>query len=76
MRIVDPERPSLSWTQGADCFVFRPVTHRGETNRKHPVLCFLHGEGEAVNGGNTEGVAAHESPAWHAANSSDLTARF
>jgi hypothetical protein len=40
------------------------------------VLCFLHGVGEAVNGGNPEGVAAHQSPAWHADNSSPLTAPF
>jgi hypothetical protein len=62
------------WTEGADCFVFRPVTHGVEGDQKHPVLCFLHGVGEAVNGGNAEGVAAHQSPAWHAANNSRLTA--
>ena len=64
------------WTKGADCFVFRPATHRGGADQKHSVLCFLHGVGEAVNGGNAEGVAAHQSPAWHAANSSHLTAPF
>jgi acetyl esterase/lipase len=64
------------WTQGADCFVFLPVTGGAEALQKHPVLCFLHGVGEAVNGGNAEGVAAHQSPAWHAANGSHLTAPF
>jgi predicted esterase len=64
------------WTMGADCFVFPPLTQGDEAVQGHPVLCFLHGVGEAVNGGNAEGVAAHQSPAWHAANSSRLTARF
>lgn len=64
------------WTEGADCFVFPPLTGGGGAAQKHPVLCFLHGVGEAVKGGTAEGVAAHQSPAWHAANSSHLTAPF
>jgi predicted esterase len=64
------------WTKGADCFVFLPSTRRDGVDQKHPVLCFLHGVGEALNGGSLEGVAAHQSPAWHADNRSALTAPF
>jgi predicted esterase len=64
------------WTNGADCFVFPPIAQVADTAQKHPVLCFLHGVGEAVNGGNAEGVVAHQSPAWHADNHSPLTAPF
>jgi hypothetical protein len=64
------------WTMGADYFVFPPHTQGEAAVQGHPVLCFLHGVGEAVNGGNAEGVAAHQSPAWHAANGSRLTAPF
>jgi acetyl esterase/lipase len=64
------------WTKGADCFVFPPLAQGAEAVQNHPVLCFLHGVGEAVNGGSPEGVAAHQSPAWHAANGSHLTAPF
>jgi len=64
------------WTRGADCFVFLPVAERGGASQKHPVLCFLHGVGEAVNGGSSEGVAAHQSPAWHADNRSPFITPF
>lgn len=64
------------WSEGADCFVFPPAVPRQRPSDPHPVLCFLHGAQEAANGSNPDGVAGHQSPAWHADNRSALTARF
>jgi poly(3-hydroxybutyrate) depolymerase len=64
------------WSEGAECFVFPPAAPRQRPGDPHPVLCFLHGAQEAANGSNPDGVAGHQSPAWHADNRSVLTARF
>ena len=66
----------IRWSAGADCFVYPPVAVGRHPRQQHPVLCFLHGRGEAVAGGNPDGIAAHGSPAWHAQNGSALTEPF
>jgi hypothetical protein len=48
--------------------VSSPVASRQRLDGPHPVLCFLHGAQEAANGSNLDGVAGHQSPAWHADN--------
>jgi predicted esterase len=67
---------SYPWSEGADCFVYAPVATGDHPGQPHPVLCFLHGRGEAATGEHPDGVAAHKSPAWHANTGSPLTARF
>jgi predicted esterase len=64
------------WSEGAECFVYAPAAPLTRQGQQHPVLCFLHGRGEALSGGNPDGVAAHGSPAWHAQTGSALTAPF
>src|SRR5438270_12828849 len=62
------------WSGGAECFVYPPAAR--STDQQCPILCFLHGRGEALAAGNPDGVAAHGSPAWHAQTGSPLTASF
>jgi predicted esterase len=72
-----PERAKrYPWSEGADCFVYPPVASGGSPGQQHPILCFLHGRGEAVAGENPDGIAAHGSPAWHAQTGSALTDPF
>ncbi len=53
-----------------------------ETPGPHPVLCFLHGAGEAaadrdgLNPQSLNAVLAHRSPGWHAENATPFVARF
>jgi predicted esterase len=74
MALQNPIR--YPWSEGADCFVYAPAAPGEHPGQQHPVLCFLHGRGEAATGEHPDGVAAHKSPAWHANNRSPLTARF
>ncbi|HJU17624.1 MAG TPA: prolyl oligopeptidase family serine peptidase [Stellaceae bacterium] len=64
------------WPEGGDCFVFLPAAPHRSPGDRPPVLCFLHGAQEAATGSNPDGVAGHQSPAWHADSHSALTARF
>jgi poly(3-hydroxybutyrate) depolymerase len=64
------------WSEGAGCFVFPPTAPQQRPGDPHPVLCFLHGAQEAAEGSNPDGIAGHQSPAWHADNRSAHTARF
>ena len=64
------------WSEGADCFVYPPVGPATRPGQQYPVLCFLHGRGEALAANNPDGVAAHGSPASHAQVGSTLTAPF
>jgi predicted esterase len=67
---------SYRWSEDAECFVYPPAAPGTRQGQRYPVLCFLHGRGEAVAAGNPDGVAAHGSPAWHAQTGSALTVPF
>ena len=72
-----PERARrYRWSEGADCFVYPPVGPATRPGQQYPVLCFLHGRGEALAANNPDGVAAHGSPASHAQVGSTWTAPF
>ncbi len=53
-----------------------------ETSGPHPVLCFLHGAGEAaadrdgLNPQSLDAVLAHRSPGWHAENATPFVSQF
>jgi hypothetical protein len=64
------------WSEGADCFVYPPAAPATHQHQQYPILCFLHGRGEAVAANNADGVTAHGSPAWQAQIASSLTAPF
>ena len=62
--------------EGDRCLVFAP-----EDSGSHPVLCFLHGAGEAATDSNGKPqslakVLENGSPAWHADRGSAFVSRF
>jgi len=56
--------------------VLVPASSDQRTRRPPPVLCFLHGHGEARTGGHPLGPAAHRSLAYHALRGSTFTRHF
>jgi len=60
----------------------RSLIYAPETPGPHPVLCFLHGAGEAAADRDDRQlhplsrVLAHRSPGWHAENATPFVSRF
>jgi len=60
----------------------RSLTYIPEAPGPHPILCFLHGAGEAAADRDGEQlqplarVLAHRSPGWHAKNATPFVSRF
>ena len=73
---------TCAWGGGDWAIVFVPALLPGTDVRPpYPILCFLHGHGEARTAPNGAachplGVAAHRSPAYHAQRGSDVTKPF
>jgi predicted peptidase len=70
------------WDGGDWAVVFAPARlPDADIRPPYPILCFLHGHGEARTAPNGEachplGVAAHRSPAYHAQRGSEVTRPF